>query len=160
MIGSLSLKNPGESEDAENVRVFSACVSQKRVLGIPLVGEVYPTGGDDHKPEELQEEIFIGCRIIAELGADLVKTFYTGQGFSQVVAATPVPILALGAKKLARESDALKLAADAVTAGARGIVFGRNVIQSAAPDRLIDALKEVVKEFKAPDEVARKFGLE
>jgi DhnA family fructose-bisphosphate aldolase class Ia len=160
VIGSLSLKNPRESEDAENVRVFSACVAQKRALGIPLIGEVYPTGGDDHKPEELQEEIFIGCRIIAELGADLVKTFYTGPGFKDVVAATPVPVLALGAKKLARESEALKLAADAVGAGARGIVFGRNVIQSAAPDRLIDALKEVVKEFKAPDEVARKMGLD
>ena len=160
VIGSLSLKNPDEAEDARNVQVFSDCVAQKRVLGIPLVGEVYPTGGDDHRPEELQEEIFIGCRIIAELGADLVKTFYTGPRFKEIVAATPVPVLALGAKKLARESEALKLAALAIEAGARGIVFGRNVIQSQSPDRLLDALKEVVKEFKAPDEVAARFGLD
>lgn len=160
VIGSLSLKNPDEAEDARNVEVFSQCVSQKRVLGIPLVGEVYPTGGDDHQPEELQEEIYIGCRIIAELGADLVKTFYTGKGFREIVAATPVPVLALGAKKLARERDALKLAAASVEAGARGIVFGRNVIQSKAPDRLLDALKEVVKEFRAPDKVARQYKLD
>ncbi len=142
------------------MEVFSDCVAQKRALGIPLIGEVYPTGGDDYPPEELQEQIFIGCRIIAELGADLVKTFYTGKGFQDITAATPVPILALGAKKLPQECDALNLAAAAVEAGARGIVFGRNVIQSQEPARLIDALKEVVKDFRAPDMVAAKYRLD
>ncbi len=159
VIGSLSLKNPDEAEDARNVEVFSACVSQKRLLGIPLIGEVYPTGGDEKQPEELHDEIFIGCRIAAELGADLVKTFYTGRRFNEITAATPVPILALGAKKLPKECDALKLASEAVLAGARGIVFGRNVIQSKEPARLLDALKEVVKELQAPDKVATKYGL-
>ncbi len=160
VIGSLSLKNPDEAEDARNVEVFSTCVAQKRALGIPLIGEVYPTSGDDYKSEDLQDEIFIGCRIIAELGADLVKTFYTGPRFKEITAATPVPVLALGAKKLPKESDALKLAAASVEAGARGIVFGRNVIQSKEPGRLLDALKEVVKDFRAPDEVAAKYKLD
>jgi DhnA family fructose-bisphosphate aldolase class Ia len=160
VIGSLSLKNPDEAEDARNVEIFSQCVAQKRELGIPLIGEVYPTAGDDRQPEDMQDEIFVGCRIIAELGADLVKTFYTGKRFNEIVAATPVPVLALGAKKLARESDALRLAAVSVEAGARGIVYGRNVIQSENPERLLDALKEVVKEFKAPDTVAAKYKLD
>ncbi len=160
VIGSLSLKNPDEAEDAQNVEVFADCVAQKRTLGIPLIGEVYPTGGDDVEPEDLQDEIFIGCRIIAELGADLVKTFYTGKRFSEITAATPVPVLALGAKKLPHEKDALQLAAKAIEAGARGIVFGRNVIQSENPERLLDALKEVVKEFQAPDKVAQKYHLD
>jgi DhnA family fructose-bisphosphate aldolase class Ia len=160
VIGSLSLKNPDEVEDAQNVEVFSDCVAQKRALGIPLIGEVYPTGGDDYKPEDLQDEIFIGCRIISELGADLVKTFYTGKHFSEITAATPVPVLALGAKKLPKESDALRLAADSIEAGARGIVYGRNVFQSKDPERLLDALKEVVKDFQAPDKVAIKYKLD
>jgi DhnA family fructose-bisphosphate aldolase class Ia len=160
VIGSLSLKNPDEAEDAHNVEVFSSCVSQARALGIPLIGEVYPTGGDDYPPEDLQEEIFIGCRIIAELGADLVKTFYTGKRFKEITAATPVPVLALGAKKLPRESDALKLAAVSMEAGARGIVYGRNVIQSKNPARLLDALKEVVKDYQAPDKIAAKYKLD
>jgi len=160
VISSLSLKNPDEAEDAHNVEVFSACVAQARALGIPLIGEVYPTGGDDHAPEELQDEIFVGCRIIAELGADLVKTFYTGKRFNEICAATPVPVLALGAKKLPKESDALKLAAVSIEAGARGIVYGRNVIQAKDPDRLLDALKEVVKDHMAPDKVAAKYKLD
>lgn len=160
VISSLSLKNPDEMEDAHNVEVFSKCVAQKRSLGIPLIGELYPTGGDNNKPEDLQDEVFIGCRIIAELGADLVKTFYTGKRFSEIINATPIPVLALGAKKLPKESDALKLAALSVEAGAKGIVFGRNVIQSKEPERLLDALKEVVKEFQAPDKMASKYKLD
>ncbi|MHC1783603.1 MAG: class I fructose-bisphosphate aldolase [Anaerolineaceae bacterium] len=160
VIGSLTLRNPDEAEDAENVRIYSECVSQKKALGIPMIGEVYPTGGDDSKPEDLQQSIYIGCRMAAELGADLVKTFYTGPKFEDITKATPVPVLALGAKKTPREIDALQLAADAVNAGARGIVFGRNVLQARSPERLLDALKEVVKANKSPQVVAAKFGLQ
>lgn len=160
VIGSLTLKNPQESEDAQNVEVFAQCVAEKKALGIPMIGEVYPTGGDDTQPEDLQDHIYIGCRMAAELGADLVKTFYTGPQFSEIVKATPVPVLALGAKKTPREIDALNLAANAVNAGARGIVFGRNVLQAKSPEKLLDALKEVVKCSKAPDLVAKKFGLD
>lgn len=160
VLGSLTMKNPEEIEDAQNVEIFCQCVSEKRALGVPLVGEFYPTSGDDKAPEQLHDEVFIGCRMIAEMGADLVKTFYTGKRFSEITAACPVPILALGAKKLPKESDALNLAAEAINAGARGIVFGRNVFQSKDPNRLLDALKEVVKEFKAPDVTTRKYNLE
>jgi DhnA family fructose-bisphosphate aldolase class Ia len=159
VIGSLTLRNPDEFEDAQNVEIFAECVSQKKALGIPMIGEVYPTGGDDTKPEDLQDSIFIGCRMAAELGADMVKTFYTGPRFEEITKATPVPVLALGAKKTPREIDALQLAYDAVNAGARGIVFGRNVLQAKSPEKLLDGLKEVVKAHKSPDQVAAKLGL-
>ncbi len=160
VIGSLTLKNPDELEDAQNVEIFTECVSQKKAFGIPMIGEVYPTGGDDTKPEDLQEHIYIGCRMAAEFGADLVKTFYTGPKFEEITKATPVPVLALGAKKTPREIDALQLAFDAVNHGARGIVFGRNVLQAKSPERLLDALKEIVKAKKSPSSVAAKFGLQ
>ncbi|MEN6572331.1 MAG: hypothetical protein ABFD24_10850 [Anaerolineaceae bacterium] len=160
IIGSLTLRNPDEAEDARNVEIFSQCVVEKKALGIPMIGEVYPTGGDDTKPEDLQDSIYIGCRMAAELGADLVKTFYTGPKFAEIIKATPVPVLALGAKKTPREIDALRLAAEAVNAGARGIVFGRNVLQARSPEKLLDALKEVVKFHKAPDTMATKYGLD
>lgn len=160
VLGSLTLQNPDEAEDARNVEVFARCVAEKRRLGVPLVGEVYPTGGDDKQPEELHEAVYVGCRLIAELGADVVKTFYTGQRFGEIVAATPVPILVLGAKKMPHERSAMSLAAAAVSSGARGVVFGRNVIQAREPERFLDALKEVVKLNAAPDTIARKFGLD
>jgi putative autoinducer-2 (AI-2) aldolase len=126
---------------------------------VPIVGEVYPAGHEDISPEERHEVISIGCRIVAELGVDLVKTFHTGERFGEIVRSTPVPILALGAKKLPRELDALELAATAVRDGARGVVFGRNLIGASDPVRFLDALREVVKHGADPRVAAAKHGL-
>ena len=159
VLASLTLRNPDEAEDSGNVETFSAFVAEKRALGIPLIGEVFPTGGDDARPEDLQDQVLVGCRMITELGADVIKTFHTGPGFKQVTAATPVPILALGARKTPREIDALKLAQTAIGDGARGVVFGRNVVQAASPERFLDALKQVVKAGMTPEKAAKEFGL-
>jgi DhnA family fructose-bisphosphate aldolase class Ia len=159
VLGSLTLHNPDQVEDAQNVEVLSKYINEKRALGIPIIGEVFPTGGDDADPQDLHNGIFVGCRIVAELGVDLVKTFYTGKRFEEITAATPIPILALGAKKTPREIDALKLAANATHAGAKGVVFGRNVLQAREPERFLDALKEVVKVGGDPQKVAEKFRL-
>lgn len=159
VLASLTLQNPDEAEDAANVELLASYVAEKRALGIPLVGEVFPTGGDDARREDLHETVLAGCRIAAELGVDLVKTFFTGDRFSDVVKATPVPILALGAKKTPRAIDALDLAAAAVRAGARGVVFGRNVVQSPSPERFLDGLIDVVKTGLAPEAAAKKHNL-
>jgi len=160
VLASLTLQNPDQNEDAKNVELLSRYVNEKRALGIPMVGEVFPTGGDDANPTDLYELVRVGCRIAAELGVDMVKTFYTGENFAEITASTPIPILALGAKKTKFERDALRLAASAVRSGARGVVFGRNVIQAREPERFLDALKEVVKTNADPEKVAAKFGLE
>jgi DhnA family fructose-bisphosphate aldolase class Ia len=160
VIASLTMQNPDEKEDAQNVELLARFINEKRALGIPLIGEVFPTGGDDANPADLHEQVLIGCRISAELGVDAVKTFYTGEKFEEVTAGTPVPILALGAKKTEFERDALHLAASAVRAGARGVVFGRNVVQAHQPERFLEALKEVVKAQADPDKTATRFGLE
>jgi DhnA family fructose-bisphosphate aldolase class Ia len=88
-----------------------------------------------------------------------VKTFYTGERFREIVDATPVPVLALGSKKLPREIDALGLAAEAIGNGARGVVFGRNLIQAREPERFLDALLAVVKTGVAPDAAATRHGI-
>jgi DhnA family fructose-bisphosphate aldolase class Ia len=160
VLASITLQNPEQKEDAKNVELFARFVSEKRQLGLPLIGEVFPTGGDDANPADLHDQVLTGCRMMAELGADAVKTFYTGEKFEEVTAGTPIPILALGAKKTPLERDALRLAATAVRAGARGVVFGRNVIQAKEPERFLEALKEVVKVHADPDKTAARFGLQ
>ena len=156
----MSIKTGSEAVDAENVAVVANAVSSKRQAGVPIVGEVYPAGHEDLPPEERHEQIAVGCRVVAELGVDLVKTFYTGDRFSEIVAATPVPVLALGSRKAPREVDALELAAAAVRAGARGVVFGRNVLQARSPERFLDALRDVVKDGGEPAVAAAKHGID
>jgi DhnA family fructose-bisphosphate aldolase class Ia len=155
----MSIKTGSEAVDAENVAEVARCVAEKRTVGVPIIGEVYPAGHEDVAPEERHEQIAIGCRIAAELGADLVKTFHTGGRFAEIVRSTPVPILALGSRKMAREVDALELAATAVRDGARGVVFGRNVIQARSPERFLDALQDVVKRGADPAAAAAMHGL-
>jgi len=160
VLGSVTLKTPDQAEDAHNVELFARYAQQKVQSGVPLICEVYPIGGDHAQPEQLQEQVAIGCRMAAELGADMIKTFYTGKGFSHIAAATPIPILALGALKKPREMDALVAAAEAIEDGARGVVFGRNVVQARDPKRLLEALKEVVKAGVAPDIAANRYHLD
>ena len=85
----------------------------------------------------------LATRICAELGADIVKTYHT-DGFDSVVEAAMVPVVVAGGKRLDSVRDVLALASDAVTAGAAGIDFGRNVWQSDDPVATIQALRAVV----------------
>ncbi len=87
--------------------------------------------------------ISLSCRIVSELGADFIKTFYTGPRFNEIVKSTPVPLICLGADKV-EEIQALGMAEKAVQAGARGVVFGRNVFEGARPKDFLAALGEIV----------------
>jgi DhnA family fructose-bisphosphate aldolase class Ia len=159
-LAGLSLKTGDQALDAHNIEILSAYVTEKRSAGIPLIGEFYPAGAEDASPEDLQDLVAIGCRIISELGVDAIKTFFTGERFSEIASATPVPILTLGAKKVPLERDALRMAQRAVQAGARGVVFGRNVVQARNPEQFLAALKEVVKAGREADSVAHAYELD
>jgi putative autoinducer-2 (AI-2) aldolase len=92
----------------------------------------------------------LACRIAAELGAHMVKTYFC-DGFEEVVLNTPVPIVIAGGKKLP-ERDAIGLAHDAVAAGARGVDMGRNIFQSDCPVGMIRAVRAVVQDGAGVDE--------
>jgi DhnA family fructose-bisphosphate aldolase class Ia len=91
-------------------------------------------------------------RIMAELGADLIKTFYTGKRFHEVVENTPVPVFTIGAEKLNTDLEVLKKAKDSVDQGARGIIFGRNIFMAEDPARLVKNLNDVINRDIMPEE--------
>jgi len=84
------------------------------------------------------------CRIAAEIGAHFVKTYYC-EGFEEIVASTPVPLVIAGGKKIP-EKAAIELAHNAIRAGARGVDMGRNIFQSDCPVGMIRAVRSVVHE--------------
>jgi len=155
---SLTLQTGSEGIDASNVEVFCELADEAHQLGLPVIGEFFPPQAEELAPEELREQVYTGCRIISELGADLIKTFYTAS-FDEVTEAVPVPILALGASKLPKDVQALELARRATDDGARGVVFGRNVLQAGDPARFVRALCDVVKRGADPTETAAKYEL-
>lgn len=93
----------------------------------------------------------LATRICAELGAQIVKTYYCAEGFANVTAGCPVPIVMAGGKKLS-ELDALRMAHNAIQQGAAGVDMGRNIFQSDSPIGMIHAVSRVVHDSMAPEE--------
>ena len=91
----------------------------------------------------------LACRIISELGAHYVKTYYVDDGFETITSSCPVPIVMAGGKKLP-ELDALTMAYNAIQGGAAGVDMGRNIFQSDAPVAMIQAIRKVIHEGMAP----------
>jgi len=86
----------------------------------------------------------LASRICAEIGAHMVKTYYC-EGFEEIVRNTPVPIVIAGGKKIP-EREAIRLAHNAIGAGASGVDMGRNIFQSDCPVGMIRAVRAVVHE--------------
>jgi putative autoinducer-2 (AI-2) aldolase len=117
------------------------------VLGVTAVGR-----------ELTRDSRYLGlaCRILAELGAQVVKTYYCDEGFEDVTAGCPVPIVMAGGKKLP-ELDALRMAYQAVQEGAAGVDMGRNIFQSEAPAAMLQAVRAVVHDELAPEQALEVF---
>jgi putative autoinducer-2 (AI-2) aldolase len=130
----------GGEHETQSVINMTTMVDACNRYGIPVLG-VTAVG-----TQMTRDARYIGLatRILAELGATIVKTYYI-EDFEQVTAACPVPIVMAGGKKLP-EMDALQMARDAIDRGASGVDMGRNVFQSDDPVAMIQAVRKVVHE--------------
>jgi DhnA family fructose-bisphosphate aldolase class Ia len=154
----LTLKTGSEATDARNAEIFADLCIKAHKLGLPVGGEYFPHSHMTKAPDEFHEEILVGCRMLAELGADFIKTFCTNK-FKEVTRTCPIPVLGLGAEKRPTDLSALELAEAEVRAGASGVVFGRNAIQASNPPAFIAALHDVVKKDMSAAKAVKKHGL-
>jgi len=158
VLASLTLQTGSEKTDTRNVEVYSRLVNAADRLGIPVIGEYFPTHSDKLTKEEMHEQVYSCCRILSELGCDMIKTFNT-HDFKKVTESCPVPVFGLGAEKTPLQIQALQLAANEIRDGARGVVFGRNAIQVSNPSAFQQALCDVVKRGMKPEEAVVKYKL-
>ncbi len=119
--------------------------------------------GEDIRIEKKNDQRLIenACRISLEIGADILKIPYTGdiESFSRIVENSHVPVLILGGPKMNNLRDVLQTARDAIDAGAKGVVFGRNVWQHPQMDKVLMSLKDIVHINKDVDLVMGKYEL-
>ncbi|MFN0169172.1 MAG: class I fructose-bisphosphate aldolase [Bryobacteraceae bacterium] len=115
------------AEVAKNAQVSRECER----LGVPHIIESMARGQEVANPGDV-EWIRLHTRMAAELGADLIKTDYPGdeESLRSVVAGCPAPILLAGGPKQSSDDQVLKMIGDIVSAGAAGVIFGRNVFQA------------------------------
>ncbi len=131
-----------EAEEVARNSVFArACES----VGLPIMIESRGFGkevGDDGKLD--LELLKFHTRVAAELGADFIKTKYSGsvESFKEVTSQCPVPILVAGGSRLKTMDEALELVEDVIAGGGAGVVFGRNIFQFDDPSTM---LKNIVK---------------
>lgn len=154
----LTLKTGSEAVDARNAELFADLCLKAHRAGLPVMGEYFPHSHLTKQPAEFHAEILLGCRMLAELGADCIKTFYTHR-FAEVTGKCPVPILGLGAEKTPTDLDALTLAEKEIRDGAGGVVFGRNAVQASNPKAFVAALQDVVKRGMKAADACRAHGL-
>ncbi|HEX6851852.1 MAG TPA: 3-hydroxy-5-phosphonooxypentane-2,4-dione thiolase [Candidatus Polarisedimenticolaceae bacterium] len=128
----------GSEGERETLLNLGRLVDEGERYGVPVLA-VTAVGKD-----MVRDVRYLGlaCRICAEIGAHFVKTYYC-DGFEEIVRSTPVPVVIAGGKKIA-ELDALKLAFNAIQAGAAGVDMGRNIFQSDSPVGMIRAVKAIV----------------
>jgi putative autoinducer-2 (AI-2) aldolase len=123
----------------QTLTALSKLVDEGEKYGIPVLA-VTAVG-----KEMARDARYLGlaCRIAAELGAHVVKTYYC-ENFERVVEGCPVPLVIAGGKKLSKEIDALELAYNAIEHGAVGVDMGRNIWQSDHPVAMIKAVRAIV----------------
>jgi len=135
----------GGEYETQSIHNLTRLVDMGNRYGVPVLG-VTAVGKDMARDARY---LGLATRICAELGAQVVKTYYCDKGFEAVTAGCPVPIVMAGGKKLA-ELDALTMAYNAVSQGASGVDMGRNIFQSEAPAAMIQAVGKVVHTLMPP----------
>ena len=128
----------GAGGQLSSINNLSKTINAGQRYSIPTLG-VIAVGKN---MERTAQYFKLATRIVAELGAHIIKTYYC-DNFEEVVAACPVPIVVAGGKKLI-EKDALTMAYRSMQGGARGLDMGRNIFQSHYPVVMADAIGKIV----------------
>jgi fructose-bisphosphate aldolase/2-amino-3,7-dideoxy-D-threo-hept-6-ulosonate synthase len=127
--------------------------------GIPLLAMMYPRGPKIQNPHSV-EHVAHAARLGAELGADVIKTNYTGdvETFRNVIRGCCVPVIVAGGPKVETVQEVLQMAHDTIEAGGAGISIGRNVFQHENPTRMVKALAAIVHDGASADEAQAILG--
>ncbi|MBI4667965.1 MAG: 3-hydroxy-5-phosphonooxypentane-2,4-dione thiolase [Elusimicrobia bacterium] len=142
----------GSPHEKETLLSLTTLIDQAYNYGIPVLA-VTAVGKDMKRDSQY---IGLACRIAAELGAHIVKTYYC-EGFEKVVESCPVPVVIAGGKKVT-EREALELSYNAIQAGASGVDMGRNIFQSENPVAMIQAVRAIVHDKASVSEAWELFA--
>jgi fructose-bisphosphate aldolase/2-amino-3,7-dideoxy-D-threo-hept-6-ulosonate synthase len=149
--------NLGSEHEAQMLENFGSISDACDRFQIPLICMIYPRGKNIKDP---YDPIIVthAARVAMELGADIIKTNYTGsyESFKNVVeGCSPVPLIIAGGPKTATDDDFLQTVSDAMRAGAIGVAAGRNVFQHENPTGIVTAIAKIIKENVSVEEASK-----
>ena len=141
----------GAEYERDTILAFSEIIDEAQAYGIPTLC-VTAVGRDMVRDTRYMA---LASRLGAELGADIIKTYYVDD-FDKVVDSCPVPVVIAGGKKIP-EPEALQMARNAIDAGAVGVDMGRNIFQADDPVAMIQAVRSVVHDGASAAEAMERY---
>ena len=142
------------SVETANIANVAKLARECDEFGIPLVVEAMARGKllRDHAHD--LDKVLVPVRMAGEIGADLIKTDYTGDkdSFAKVIDAAPVPVMIAGGPRMNTLFDVFRTVSDSIEAGACGVFFGRNVFQADNPVKMAQALRAIIHEGASPED--------
>jgi len=146
----------GSDVELDTMEIVAQVAAECRADGLPVMVEALPC-----PHESVRDPLDAGCmadaaRLAFEHGADVIKTYYTGdpESFSEVSANCPAPVLIAGGARMDSARAALEVVHGSIAGGGRGVVFGRNIWQSPDPAAMVKALRAVIHDGADVDSAA------
>lgn len=151
--------NVGAKQEAQMLSILGEVACECDDFGMPLLAMMYPRGPNIKDPHAV-DVVAHAARLGAELGADIIKTNYTGdpETFKMVVDSCPVPVIIAGGPKAETPRDVLQMVKDSVTAGGAGLSIGRNVFQHEDPTKMVKALSAIVHHGRSVSDALKILG--
>jgi fructose-bisphosphate aldolase / 2-amino-3,7-dideoxy-D-threo-hept-6-ulosonate synthase len=152
--------NVGAQDEDKMLANLGKVSEECDAFGIPLLAMMYPRGPKIANEHAL-EVVAHAARIGAELGADIIKTNYTGSidSFKQVTESCPAPVVIAGGPKCKSPQEVLQTTFDALQAGAAGLSIGRNVFQAENPTAIAKALSAIVHDNVTVEQAEKIMGV-
>lgn len=150
--------NIGSDTESGQLATLGQVAKECKDWGMPLITMMYPRGPKISNPCDATAVAHV-ARVGAELGADIVKTNYTGNvdSFKEVVKSCPVPIVMAGGPKTNTDKEFCEMVYGSIQAGGAGVAAGRNVFQHQYPAKMVKVLCGIVHENLDPEIALAKY---
>jgi len=150
--------NIGSETEAEQLATLGRTSKVCKKWGMPLIAMMYPRGPKISDPFDMTTVMHV-ARVGAELGADIVKTNYTGSidSFKEVVRGCTVPVVMAGGPKANTDREFCEMVYGSIRAGGAGVAAGRNVFQHENPTHIVKVLCGIVHENLNPEKALAKY---
>ncbi|WP_275739029.1 MULTISPECIES: 2-amino-3,7-dideoxy-D-threo-hept-6-ulosonate synthase [unclassified Halorhabdus] len=150
--------NVGSEYEPDQLTQLAEVTSEADRLGMPVLAMAYARGDgiDESDPDSLAHAV----RLAEEVGADVIKTAYSGDAdsFERVAAASAKPVVIAGGSK-GTDKETLEMVRGAIDGGAAGISMGRSIFQHEDPEAITRAISAVVHDDARVDEAVETAGL-
>jgi fructose-bisphosphate aldolase/2-amino-3,7-dideoxy-D-threo-hept-6-ulosonate synthase len=155
--------NVGSEYEPDQITQLAEVTETATEYGMPVLAMTYARGHDvrdQDDPEGFAEDLGHAVRLGEELGADVIKTAYSGDPgtFERVVESTRLPVVIAGGSK-GTDTETLSMVRGAIDAGAAGVSMGRSIFQHDDPGAITEGVAAVIHDGASPEDAASRAGL-